>query len=165
MGVFDEGRLTDRWGRVTDFRSSIIIMTSNLGVTSKDPVGFNSDSDQGFESSVRKFFRPEFFNRIDKIVPFSSLDEKSIAQIAEMELQRIAQRDGVQSRKIALTWDREVVDFLVQRGFSNKLGARPLQRAIERHVSVPLSRRIAEHPDLEECTLSFVLTNDQIVVQ
>ena len=165
MGVFDEGRLTDRWGRVTDFRSSIVIMTSNLGVSSKEPVGFSGDSDRGFESSVRKFFRPEFFNRIDKIVPFSSLDEKSIAAIAEMELQRIAQRDGVLSRKIDLVWDRKVVDFLVRQGFSSKLGARPLQRAIERYVSVPLSRRIAEHPDLAQCTLSLVLTNEEVVVQ
>ena len=134
-------------------------------MNSKEPVGFSSDLDQGFEPSVRKFFRPEFFNRIDKIVPFSSLDKKSIAQIAEMELQRIGQRDGVQSRKIKLEWDREVVDFLVQQGFSRKLGARPLQRAIERYIGVPLSRRIAEHPDLEDCTLSFVLANGQIVVE
>jgi ATP-dependent Clp protease ATP-binding subunit ClpC len=165
MSVLDEGRLTDRWGRVTDFRSSIIIMTSNLGVKATDGVGFSPDLDSGFEASVKKFFRPEFFNRIDRVVPFQALEKESILQITELELRRVAQREGVQSRNATLTWDDKVLDFLLAKGYSRKLGARPLQRAIERHVSVPLARLFAEDPKLGDCELKLVVTDGQVLVQ
>ena len=165
MSVLDEGRLTDRWGRVTDFRSSIIIMTSNLGVKANDAVGFSPDLDAGFEASVKKFFRPEFFNRIDRVVPFQALETDSISKITELELRRVAQREGIQSRSATLKWDDGVVDFLVAKGYSRKLGARPLQRAIERHVSVPLARLFSEDPTLQKCELSLVVEDGQIVVR
>ena len=164
MSVLDEGRLTDRWGRVTDFRSAIIIMTSNLGVKANDSLGFSPDLDPGFEASVKKFFRPEFFNRIDRVVPFEALEKDSISQITELELKRVAQREGVQSRKVDLEWEPAVVEFLVAQGYSRKLGARPLQRAIERHVSVPLARLFSEDPKLGDCVLKLKVKDDQIVV-
>ena len=141
MGVMDEGRLTDKWGRVTDFRSAIIIMTSNLGVQTKEAVGFQSENDSGFEAGVRKFFRPEFFNRIDRVVSFSSLSPQSVRQIAEIELRALSQREGFSSRRLKLDWDSEVIKHLVNKGYSQKLGARPLQRTIEQAISLRMLSR------------------------
>lgn len=131
---------------------------------SKEATGFVSESDPGFEASVKKFFRPEFFNRIDQVVPFNALDRESIATIAELELRNVATREGLQSRAVTLKWDDDVVAFLVDRGYSQKLGARPLQRAIENHVSVPLARLFAERPRVGKCELRLVVDGDQIAV-
>ena len=159
MGVMDEGRLTDKWGRVTDFRSAIIIMTSNLGVKTKDAVGFQSDSDSGFEAGVRKFFRPEFFNRIDRVVSFGSLSVESVRKIAILELEAMAQREGFSSRRLKLKWDDEVVKYLVDKGYSKKLGARPLQRTIQQEVSTRIARILAVEPDLMDSAFVLSIAN------
>ena len=165
MGVMDEGRLTDKWGRVTDFRSAIIIMTSNLGVQTKEAVGFQADNDSGFEAGVRKFFRPEFFNRIDRVVSFSSLSPESVCQIAELELRAMSQREGFSSRKLKLEWDAEVIEHLVDQGYSQKLGARPLQRTIEQEVSVRIARILAQQPDFSNATLVLSVVDQKLTIE
>ena len=165
MGVMDEGRLTDKWGRVTDFRSAIIIMTSNLGVKTKEAVGFQSDDDSGFEAGVRKFFRPEFFNRIDRVVAFGSLSIESVCEIAELELQAMSQREGFSSRRLKLEWDESVIEFLVNKGYSQKLGARPLQRTIQQEVSTRIARILATQPDLSDTSFVLSVVDGALVVE
>ncbi len=164
MGLFDEGRLTDRWGRTTDFRSSIVIMTSNLGVKKSQPIGFENDESDSYEKEVRNFFRPEFFNRFDGVVSFTSLSQDSIHAITNLELQKVGARSGLQNRDLDLRWSDEVIDFLVKIGFDKRLGARPLQRAIESSVVAPIARILAEEPGRSGLTIQLSMANEQIFV-
>jgi len=135
LSLLDEGLLTDRLGRTADFRNTIIIMTTNLGVSSGTPIGFaDNRTDQISIGDIKAFFRPEFFNRIDRVVTFDSLDRRTIEQIAERELGLLAQRPGVLQRGIGLRFSPRLIEEVARAGFSPKYGARPLQRAIERLV-------------------------------
>ncbi len=151
LGLLDEGRLTDRQGRTTQFQGTIIVMTSNLG-SGVSTVGFvgESPSDSGrhesrrFLKAVREFFRPEFFNRIDAIVLFESLDRESCRKIVRGELDRLARREGLFARNIRLVPDETLVDRLVRTGFDPRYGARPLQRMIESTVLPVIARCLLE---------------------
>jgi ATP-dependent Clp protease ATP-binding subunit ClpC len=141
MNVFDEGRLADRFGRATIFRSAVIVLTSNLGATNSSQLGFGERVEAGrYESAAREFFRPEFFNRLDAIVRFDALPESAIAAITEKELHEIAAREGLRKHNLRLSWSREVVAHLATAGFDSRYGARPLQRAIETLVVTPLAQ-------------------------
>ena len=145
LGVLDEGRLTDSFGRTATFRSCVIVMTSNLGATRSTPVGYET-AQPNFLKAVQDGFRPEFFNRIDRVVSFDPLSRRAVEQIAVKELGELAERDGVRRFGVELTWTKQVVDLIVREGFDAAYGARPLQRAIEQQVIVPLSRSLAEDP-------------------
>ena len=113
LTILDEGRLRDSHGRVTDFRSSLIVMTTNLGVRHGAFLGFTEAS--GGDSvvhDIRQFFRPEFFNRIDRVVQFAPLSRAAIEAIAVQELQAIAQREGLLRRGLRLRFAPEVVAFV-----------------------------------------------------
>jgi len=146
LGLLDEGRLTDRYGRVTNFRSAILILTSNLGVQTSGSLGFDPGGQMPeFEGAVRQFFRPEFFNRLDGIVTFRPLARGDVKRIASKELHDLARREGLAADGLTLEWDESVVEMLVAEGYDERLGARPLQRAMERHVVTPLAKwRLAE---------------------
>lgn len=165
MGLFDEGRLTDRWGRTTDFRSTIIIMTSNLGVKKSQPIGFENDESDSYEKEVRQFFRPEFFNRFDGVVSFHSLSQESIRSITNLELRKVEKRSGLQSRDLRLSWSEGVVDFLVKSGFDKRLGARPLQRTIESWVVAPIARVLAEEPGRRSAAIQLSVENRRLIVK
>jgi ATP-dependent Clp protease ATP-binding subunit ClpC len=141
MGVFDEGRLTDQYGRVTNFRSAIILMTSNLGAGQARAVGFGAEgAGPAYQDVAMKFFRPEFFNRMDAVVTFRPLLPASVRAIARRELDAIAKREGLVQAGASVKWSEGLVDHLVAIGFDSRFGARPLQRAIEREVVAPLAR-------------------------
>lgn len=140
LGLFDEGRLTDRFGRVTNFRSAVVILTSNLGAEKFGSIGFGENTAPSFEREAQAFFRPEFFNRLDAVVQFATLDKDSLHKITEKELRSIARREGLQQSGIALVWTPQVVDFLAEKGFDARYGARPLQRTIETFVTAPLAK-------------------------
>lgn len=142
LSVFDEGRLTDRFGRTTIFRSAVIVMTSNLGATHTDTPGFSNQDAAAhalFDRAAQTFFRPEFYNRIDTVVPFRPLDEQSVRRIVAKELAALAAREGFIKRGLKLTWTEKVIAHLAQQGFSARYGARPLQRTIERTIVAPLA--------------------------
>lgn len=106
MNVFDEGRLTDRFGRTTWFRSTVILLTSNLGSDSSGQVGF-SDTPQRQTCDMNQpceFFRPEFFNRMDGVVTFDHLNRAAILQVTEKELREIAGREGLRKLGLKLQW-------------------------------------------------------------
>ena len=158
LNVFDEGRQTDTLGRITAFQSSLIVMTSNLGSGSSGTVGYG-DPGETIEgktdpSVVLNFFRPEFFNRIDKVVYFNPLGKREIELIARKELGEIAGREGLVERGIRLTFSEEILVAVTERGFDPVYGARPLQRAVEEAVTLPLGRYLVAHPELRDCTLT-----------
>ena len=146
LGLFDEGRLTDRFGRTTNFRSAVIVLTSNIGAETFGSIGFGENAFASFEREAQKFFRPEFFNRLDAVVQFNPLDSQSLHEITEKELRAIARREGLQAQNIKLVWTSEVVQFLAAKGFDPRYGARPLQRTIETLVVAPLAKFLLNEP-------------------
>jgi ATP-dependent Clp protease ATP-binding subunit ClpC len=164
MGVFDEGRLTDPWGRTTTFRSTVIIMTSNLGVSSLGPVGIKLDRPPSYEAEVMRFFRPEFFNRIDSVIAFSALDPSSILAITKLELQDLGKREGILRRGLTLRWNDELPSYLAEKGYDPRYGARPLKRAIEELVVVPLARYLVEHPELSHSAIDIEVVDGQVLI-
>nr|MCU0231715.1 AAA family ATPase [Acidobacteriota bacterium] len=151
LQVFDDGRLTDRRGRTADFRHAIIIMTSNLGgqIPAGSTVGFTDDSGRfsaaSVERAVARAFRKEFLNRIDRVVVFRPLTRETMREVLKKQLRESFNRRGLRNRQWAVEWDEAALDFLLERGFTVDLGARPLQRAIERYVLAPLAKTIVDH--------------------
>ncbi|MGD8913968.1 MAG: AAA family ATPase [Candidatus Thiodiazotropha sp.] len=140
LSMLDEGLLTDRFGRTADFRNTIIIMTTNLGVKRSKGIGFTDI--HGVEvslSDIKSYFRPEFYNRIDQVLTFNGLNQSSIEQIAIRELQNLAKRPGILQRGISLRFTDALIQYICKAGFSQEYGVRPLQRAIERVVIPPLT--------------------------
>jgi ATP-dependent Clp protease ATP-binding subunit ClpC len=144
LTALDEGRLRDSRGRVTDFRSSLIVMTTNLGVRQGASLGFGAAGDGAADvlHEIRQFFRPEFFNRIDRVVGFAPLTRTAIEAIAVQELQAVERREGLLRRGVRLRYTPALMDFVVGAGFSPKYGARPLQRAVEQHVVAAVARAL-----------------------
>lgn len=165
MGIFDEGRHTDPFGRLTHFQSSVLIMTSNLGVTRRSSPGFNDSgpSADDFRKAVMDFFRPEFFNRMDAIVPFAPLAPDTVKDIALKEIDDFRNRETFRNRALGLEVTPALLDRLFERGYDPKLGARPLQRALEELVTTPVARHLARHPRLREATLHLELKDDGTV--
>ncbi len=148
LQVLDEGHLTDNYGRVIDFKNTVVIMTSNVGardLMQGKSLGFHAgDGAQTFDKmsetvkeEIGKVFNPEFLNRLDDVIVFHPLSREHIASIVEILLRDMARRLG---DKIRLT--QEAIDFLVEHGYDQSYGARPLKRAIQRWIEDPLSERI-----------------------
>ncbi|MEM7205134.1 MAG: AAA family ATPase [Planctomycetota bacterium] len=161
LQVFDDGRLTDRQGRAADFRHAIFIMTSNLG--SRAPgqagLGFGASSEPAraeIDRALAAAFRPEFLNRLDRVVVFRSLSEAVMREVLEKELAEALSRRGLRNRQWAVEWDATALDFLLAKGFSPALGARPLKRAIERYLLSPLAMAIVQHQTPEGDQFLFV---------
>lgn len=150
LQVFDDGRLTDLQGRVVDFRRSVIVLTSNLGspLAQASPVGFDQAeqtfSSAGIERAVRSSFRPELVNRFDRVVVFRPFERSAMRALLDKELSDALARRGLRSRPWAVEVDESAYAFLIEKGFSPQLGARPLKRAIERHLLAPLATVIVE---------------------
>src|SRR6185312_9196832 len=150
LAVLDEGRLTDSRGREEDFRQSVILLTSNLGVReASSKLGFNVESgssemnDAIYVSAAEKFFRPEFFNRLDRIIPFRTLERKHLEGIAWQLVRDMFARDGLQRRDGLLNISKDAMERLVQLGHHPQLGARALKRVIEREMAHPLGEKLA----------------------
>jgi ATP-dependent Clp protease ATP-binding subunit ClpC len=147
LQVMGDGRLTDAVGRTTDFTNAILILTSNLGVKEASAeLGFVTERSQ--EASVylqaaEKFFSPEFFNRLDRVVPFARLRREDIAGIARKLIQDVFAREGLRRRRCVLDVDERAMEKLVDAGYHPQLGARALKRAVERQLTAPVAARLA----------------------
>lgn len=150
LQVLDDGRLTDNKGRTVNFRNTIIIMTSNLGtevlldrlheVTEENREEIMREARVRIAEILRQRFRPEFLNRIDEIIVFKPLVRSEIRQIVLLQIRALQQR--LEANGIHLELTDEVADWLGTIGFDPQFGARPLKRAIQRHITDPLSLRI-----------------------
>lgn len=164
LGLFDEGRLTDRFGRTANLNSAVIILTSNLGAEKFGSIGFGENTFADFEREAQNFFRPEFFNRLDAVVQFQPLDRASLHEITEKELRSIAAREGLQTANLKLIWTPEVVQFLAAKGFDPRFGARPLQRTIENFVVAPLAKFLLENQTINNCAVA-IKTNENAQIE
>jgi ATP-dependent Clp protease ATP-binding subunit ClpB len=126
LQILDDGRLTDGQGRTVDFRNTVLIMTSNLRS----------------QEQMREFFRPEFLNRIDEIVEFKPLTKEQLADIVELQLERLRAR--LADRGIALELTDEAKQVIADAGWDPMYGARPLKRALQRMVENPLALQLLE---------------------
>jgi ATP-dependent Clp protease ATP-binding subunit ClpC len=160
MGLFDEGRLTDQFGRTAIFRSAIIIMTSNLGSDQQGAFGFGGEVTPDHEAHAMEFFRPEFFNRMDAVINFEALDPEDVEAITRKELGEIASREGLTKGNNQLVWSDAVVAHLAEVGFDRRYGARPLQRTIERLAIAPLACYLLANPGLKGVTLQLEMNGE-----
>jgi ATP-dependent Clp protease ATP-binding subunit ClpC len=148
--VFDDGRLTDALGQVADFRHCLIILTTNLGATSHQSAGLGfAPAPDAFTSeqvlrAISQTYRPEFQNRLDRVIVFRPLTRDLMRVILHKELSNVLERRGLKDRAWAVEWEASALEFLLERGFSPEMGARPLKRAIEQYVIAPLAATIVE---------------------
>jgi ATP-dependent Clp protease ATP-binding subunit ClpC len=157
LQIMEEGRLTDSFGRHVDFRNVILIMTSNLGsqqMKAGAKLGFDRlaastkvSEEERFKRmradvmiEVERYFRPEFLNRVDELVVFNPLTSVDLAKIVHLQLAEVQKR--LTEKGVHLELDQPAIDFLIAKGCSDDYGARPLRRAIERHIEDPLSERL-----------------------
>ena len=142
--------MTDTAGLVADFRHCIIILTTNLGATSHQSSGLgfvaaeSSFSNEQVLRAIGSAFRPEFQNRIDEVLVFQPLTRDLMRGILKKELDRVLGRRGLTDRAWAVEWEASALEFLLEKGFSPQMGARPLKRAIDRYVIAPLASTIVE---------------------
>ena len=147
LQILDDGRITDAQGRTVNFENAVIIMTTNAGSnTGSGSLGFGgSVSDMGQERAMKAlndFLRPEFINRVDEIVYFNKLTEDDFRRIAELMLGET--KAAISESGIALTWNDSLIDYLVEKSYSVKYGARSLRRTIQKDVEDPVAAKIIE---------------------
>lgn len=185
LQVFDDGMLTDGLGRKVDFKNTVIIMTSNVGtkdVKAGGKIGFsfedNNDSDYDhvkatIEDSIKNLFSPEFINRIDDFIIFRNLTKENIGKIIDIQLKQLVQRMEVNHMTLDLT--EEAKKFVVDKGWDEKYGARPLRRAIQKYIEDDLAEEVLKnnlnpgtkvHADLDEENnkLKFTFTEGERVI-
>jgi len=141
LQILDDGRLTDGQGRTVDFKNTLIIMTSNLGSQIIQETS-GSERDERVLELLRRSFKPEFLNRIDEIIVFNNLSHEHLKKIVQIQLGLLQRR--LAERKLSLELTDRAVEFIVSHGFDSVYGARPLKRAIQRHVQDPLALSILE---------------------
>ena len=150
LQILDDGRLTDAQGRTVNFENTVIIMTSNVGsqhlvsdrqfgFTAKEGVDFG-ETERRARDALERSFRPEFLNRIDEIIVFHPLTREDVLEIVGIMLRRLNKH--LESQRISIEVTPEAREFLAEEGYDPKFGARPLTRAIRRHIENPLSGRI-----------------------
>jgi ATP-dependent Clp protease ATP-binding subunit ClpC len=153
LQVLDEGHLTDNYGRVIDFKNTVLIMTSNLGardISKGGGLGFQSGDRRDsygimkdkVAQEIERAFNPEFLNRVDDTIVFHPLSKEEIGQIVHILMADVRKRLAAEGITVRLT--DAAIEFLVKEGYDEKFGARPLKRAIQRYLEDPLSEKILQ---------------------
>jgi ATP-dependent Clp protease ATP-binding subunit ClpA len=146
LQVLGEGRLTDALGRTADFTNAIILMTSNLGVREAEGnLGFAApaERDGTYTRAAEKFFRPEFFNRLDRVIPFRKLTRDELGRIARRLVGEVLAREGFGQRQCVMNVTPEAVGRVIDAGYDPALGARAMKRAVERELTKPAAARLS----------------------
>jgi ATP-dependent Clp protease ATP-binding subunit ClpC len=175
LQVLDEGHLTDGLGRKVDFRNTLIIMTSNVGARKLQDfgtgVGFGTKAkienleeirSNVIEDSVKKAFSPEFLNRLDDIIIFKSLEKEDIKSIVEIPLNELKNRISEMGYKLKIS--TKLRDYLVEAGYDEKYGARPLNRAIQKYVEDPIAERMLDGDIKEGDTIKLGYSKNDVTI-
>jgi ATP-dependent Clp protease ATP-binding subunit ClpC len=178
LQLLDDGQLTDSLGRKVDFRNTVVIMTSNVGARQLQDfgtgVGFGTSAKKEnaeeesrgvIQDALKKAFAPEFLNRIDDVVFFNSLEKEDIEKIIDIELDGLIKRVDSLGYKIKFT--KSAKNYLVEKGYDPKFGARPLKRAIQKYVEDPVAEEMINNPKLEEgavISIDYKKKEDEISV-
>ena len=169
LQILEDGRLTDSLGRKVDFRNTILIMTSNVGahiLQRNTSMGFAvGDADQNFEKTkdkimdeAKKSFKPEFLNRLTEIVIFRPLAKESMSSIVDLELEKVSLR--LKDKKLKIEVSDEAKDFLIEKGYDEKLGARPLRRAVEKYLEDTLAEELLSGNLRKNKPINVILSED-----
>ena len=152
LQILEEGMITDSLGRKIDFRNTIVILTSNLGASSikrQTTLGFGAmNQDQGdfgamkekIMEDAKKHFKPEFLNRLDDLVVFNMLEKPDLIRIIDLEVTKLFKR--LREKEIEIVLHDDARDFLIEKGYDPNYGARPMRRAVERHLEDPLAEAL-----------------------
>jgi ATP-dependent Clp protease ATP-binding subunit ClpC len=171
LQIFEDGRLTDSFGRKVDFRNTVIIMTSNVGAelirrtsslgfrAQKDEVTYQDMKDKLLEE-VKRTFKPEFLNRIDDIIVFRQLAKGDLDKIVEIELGHVSER--LKEQDVSLDVSNEVKELLIEKGFDPVFGARPLKRTIQRYLEDPLANEIISGKFKGKAKIKVIRKNDEL---
>jgi len=172
LQVLDEGFLTDSLGRKIDFRNTVIIMTSNIGsrhlkdfgtgvgfATGNKVANTEKDSKHIIESALKKFFSPEFLNRVDDIIVFKSLEKEDIIKILDVNMIKMLRR--INNLGIEIDINTEAKEFLAEKGFDPEFGARPLQRALQKYVEDPLAEEILKGEAIDGTRIKVGMNKDK----
>jgi len=174
LQVFEEGRLTDSFGRKVDFKNTIIIMTSNVGAelirktgslgfkTQKEEITYQDMKDKLLEE-VKRTFKPEFLNRIDDIIVFRQLVKEDLGRIIDIEIGFVANR--LKEQNITLEVSLEAKGLLIEKGFDPVFGARPLKRIIQRFLEDPLAQEIISKKVKEGTTVKVTSKNQELAFE
>jgi ATP-dependent Clp protease ATP-binding subunit ClpB len=169
LQILDEGRLTDGQGRTVDFKNTVLIMTSNVGAqTIQDGLSGGGAGKNGLDAATRREvmeqlkrqFRPEFLNRVDEIVLFEPLQLSHLAQVVDLQLGRL--RALLDEKRLTLTLSDKARAFLAEAGYDPVYGARPLKRAIQRHLQDPLALRILAGEFVPGDSISVEVAGDEL---
>ncbi len=162
LQILDDGRLTDSHGRTVDFKNTIIILTSNLGSSNLLDSSYEQ-SKKIVIDEVRKFFKPEFLNRLDELLIFRPLTEEQIRQITIIQFEKLKQ--DLLKQKIHLTYGEKVIDFITKKGFDQVYGARPLKRVIQKEVQNAIAKIILSGEIEEQCSIDLSVENEAIALK
>ena len=174
LQILSEGRLTDSKGKLVNFCSTIIIMTSNIGATRAQQRGVelgktnknkNKDLAQKFLTAVKEKFKPELYNRIDEIIPFDPLSKEIMHDVVDREMEEFKKREGIKFRRMELTLADEVLDYLAKKGYDSKYGARQLQRTIREQLIIPLSKELNLYPSDDQLVVDISIEKKQIKIE
>ena len=167
LQILEDGRLTDSQGRTVFFENTVIIMTSNAGTQFKTgSIGFAKDSYDILESRVKdalkETFRPEFLNRVDETIVFTLLKKGELRKIVDLMIMEVV--GEVKEKKIMLEISEEVKDFILEKGYDEKYGARPLRRTIQRYIEDELADYYLQNKVSEGSKITMELKEDKIVI-
>ncbi len=174
LQMLDEGHLTDSLGRKINFKNTLIIMTSNIGVKKLQDfgtgIGFGGSSYSNEEQKkeilkkeMKNYFSPEFLNRIDDTIIFNSLDQDSVNKIVSIELQNLIKRLG--ELKLQFTFDEKLVNHISKVGFDDVYGARPIKRAIQDEVEDLISELVLNGDVVEDKNYKITVVEDKVTVK
>lgn len=171
LQVLSEGRLTSSRGKLVNFCSTIIIMTSNIGASNLQGNRISLRKEQDAEevtthflSAVQKFFRPELYNRIEEVVPFAPLSSETIRLVVQREIELFKRLEGIKYRALTIQIAEEVLAYLVEKGYHPQYGARQLQRAIRSYLIIPLAKELNVYDDQDQLEVAVTIHNEQLQV-
>ncbi len=167
LQILDEGRLTDGQGRTVDFKNSVLIMTSNIGAQAiQDGLAEKHELDSATRREVldqlKRQFRPEFLNRVDEIVLFEPLKQSHIERVVDLQFARLQKLAA--EKRLTLTLSDAARKFLAQEGYDPIYGARPLKRAMQKHLQDPLALKILAGEFLPGDRVSLDLKGDVVTM-
>jgi ATP-dependent Clp protease ATP-binding subunit ClpE len=165
LQIMEDGRLTDSMGRTVGFENTLLIMTSNAGTGFKaGSIGFNQEGydelKESVDQAVKEIFRPEFLNRVDEVVVFDRLTKDQLSKIADIMLKEVA--DDVRTKGMNITFTDEVKNFLIDKGYDPKYGARPLRKTIQRYIEDELAEMFLSGRIGEGCSIDTSMDGTNI---
>ena len=175
LQLLDDGHITDSLGRKINFKNCLIIMTSNIGVrrlqdfgtgvgfkTNKSEIVMEEEKQEVLKKELKKFFAPEFLNRIDDVIIFNSLEKRHIDKITKLEIDKLLKR--VSEKKYNFTYEQDLVDYISKVGFDETFGARPIKRAIQDKIEDLISEKILMMEIEENKDYALKVENDEVLV-